>query len=67
MYNRVIALRRKHDILQAKIDHEQSRPLPDSVRLALLEKSRFRLRKEIEGCERILSANARLTVEGEAA
>ncbi|MDN2568247.1 DUF465 domain-containing protein [Aquibium sp. A9E412] len=46
------SLRTRHDIVQAKIDAEQSRPRPDSLRIMALKKIRLGFREQIEFLER---------------
>lgn len=54
MIARLNALRTRHGILQAKIDGENSRPRPDTIRVKILKKMRLKLRDQIARYERIL-------------
>lgn len=54
MLSRLNALRARHGILQTRIDQEERRPMPDSIRLTGLKKIRLRLREEISALERII-------------
>jgi hypothetical protein len=47
MSARIEALQAKRDILNAKIQHEASRPYPDSLRLHLLKRQRLRLKDKM--------------------
>ncbi|WP_099868004.1 YdcH family protein [Pararhizobium haloflavum] len=46
-------LRHRRQAVQARIEHEQSRPLPDSSRLQALKKLKLRFREQIEFIERL--------------
>lgn len=41
-------LRRKHETLSLKIEHEQRRPGSDDLAIAALKKEKLRLKEEIE-------------------
>lgn len=45
----VAALETKHAGLEARIDEEIHRPLPDDLTVASLKKAKLRLKDEIEG------------------
>lgn len=47
------ALRHRRQAVQARIEHEQSRPLPDSLRLQALKRLKLRFREQIEYIERL--------------
>jgi hypothetical protein len=49
----VKSLRNRRAILQSRIEEEQSRPVPDSIRLRILKKLRLRFRDQIEFIERM--------------
>ncbi|MCB1425096.1 MAG: DUF465 domain-containing protein [Zhengella sp.] len=51
MWNHLNALWSRHSILEAKIQQEQTRPMPDSLRIQALKKLRLRIRERIEGVE----------------
>lgn len=57
MWNHLNALWSRHSILEAKIQHEQTRPMPDSLRIQALKKLRLRIRERIEGIEARLKRN----------
>ena len=42
------ALETKHEGLEARIDEEHKRPLPDELALAALKKQKLRLKDELE-------------------
>jgi hypothetical protein len=46
------ALRARHSIVAAKIDEEQRRPQPDSIRVRALKKIRLHLKEQITLLER---------------
>jgi hypothetical protein len=43
----ISALQAKRDALKAKIQTELSRPLPDTIQLAMLKKQKLRLKEEL--------------------
>ncbi len=45
----VSALEAKHASLEAQIDEESHRPMPDAARLARLKKEKLRVKEEIAG------------------
>ena len=45
----VSTLRTKHSNIDRTLDHEQSRPAPDSVTIKKLKVEKLRLKEEIEG------------------
>jgi hypothetical protein len=45
----VSALEAKHASLEAQIDEESHRPMPDSARLARLKKEKLKVKEEISG------------------
>ena len=47
----VTALEEKHAGLEAKIDEESQRPLPDATTLARLKKEKLKLKEEIAGLD----------------
>ena len=54
MIQRLVALRAKHGILEAKIKREELRPRPDTLRLMALKRFRLRLRDKIYKLEQAL-------------
>ncbi|WP_041375405.1 YdcH family protein [Polymorphum gilvum] len=52
MHRKLVALRVRHAILDAKIGREERRPHPDSLRIMSLKKIRLRLKEEIVQLER---------------
>lgn len=47
------SLRHRRAVVQTRIEEEQTRPLPDSLRLLTLKKLRLRLREQIEFIQRL--------------
>ncbi len=45
----VSALEAKHASLEAQIEEESHRPMPDAARLARLKKEKLKVKEEIEG------------------
>tara|TARA_R110000824_G_scaffold43923_1_gene128174 strand:- start:356 stop:601 length:246 start_codon:yes stop_codon:yes gene_type:complete len=45
--NHMSALRQKHEALERKINEEEMRPLPDTVRIHSLKKEKLRLKEEL--------------------
>jgi hypothetical protein len=45
----VLALQAKHAELEARIDEESHRPMPDSGTLARLKKEKLRIKEEMAG------------------
>jgi|TARA_R110001606_G_scaffold125989_1_gene259681 hypothetical protein len=41
------ALRQKHEALERKINDEETRPLPDTIRIHSLKKEKLRLKEEL--------------------
>ncbi|ASK90057.1 YdcH family protein [Sphingorhabdus sp. SMR4y] len=41
------ALREKHEALERKINEEETRPLPDTIRIHNLKKEKLRLKEEL--------------------
>jgi len=41
------ALREKHEALERKINEEETRPLPDTIRIHSLKKQKLRLKQEL--------------------
>ncbi|WP_346426323.1 YdcH family protein [Sphingorhabdus sp. YGSMI21] len=41
------ALRKKHEALERKINEEETRPLPDTIRIHSLKKEKLRLKEEL--------------------
>jgi hypothetical protein len=58
MLNRLHSLRKKHEILNAKIDHEQNRRRPDMIKLQTMKKIRLRYKEEIAMLEARLLPHA---------
>ncbi|PHP67683.1 hypothetical protein CSC94_08280 [Zhengella mangrovi] len=58
MLNHLSALWSRHSILEAKIQHEEKRPLPDSLRIQALKKLRLKVRERIAAVEARLSGSA---------
>ncbi|MFN4009908.1 YdcH family protein [Pannonibacter sp.] len=52
MHRKLVALRVRHAILDAKIERESRRPHADSLRLTMLKKLRLRLKEEVLKLER---------------
>ncbi|NBN63259.1 DUF465 domain-containing protein [Microvirga tunisiensis] len=52
MHRKLVALRIRHAILDAKIEREARRPHADTLRLTALKKLRLRLKEEIARLER---------------
>lgn len=52
--NRILALRRKHARLNMDIMVEQQRPLPDSLKLSALKRSKLAVKDELEALETTL-------------
>jgi hypothetical protein len=52
------ALRARHGILQSKIDRENSRPRPDTIRMKIMKKMRLKLREQIYRYETTLAKSA---------
>ncbi len=46
--SRVLTLRSKHADLERTLDHEQSRPAPDTVAIKKLKFEKLRLKEEID-------------------
>ena len=57
MWNHLNAPWSRHSILEAKIQQEQTRPMPDNLRIQALKKLRLRIRERIEGIETRLKRN----------
>ncbi|MBY0421662.1 MAG: YdcH family protein [Parvularculaceae bacterium] len=53
---RLEALRARHQALEAKIEHEQQRPLPDFVLVTSLKRTRLAVKEEIVAIERMAAA-----------
>lgn len=47
------SLRNRHAVIDARIEREQARPAPDSLRLFGLKKLKLRFREQIEYIERL--------------
>lgn len=45
----ISALQAKHNALKAKIRTELSRPLPNTIELAMLKKQKLQLKEELRG------------------
>ena len=45
--NHVAALREKHEVLDQKINEEEARPFPDTIKLHDLKKKKLRLKEEL--------------------
>lgn len=45
--NHVAALREKHESLDRKINEEEARPFPDTIKLHELKKQKLRLKEEL--------------------
>jgi hypothetical protein len=45
--NHLSALREKHEALERKIEEEETRPLPDTIRIHNLKKEKLRLKEEL--------------------
>ncbi|WP_417619140.1 YdcH family protein [Parasphingorhabdus sp.] len=45
--NHMSALREKHEALERKINEEETRPLPDTIRIHSLKKEKLRLKEEL--------------------
>ncbi|GAB5486677.1 MAG: hypothetical protein Pars2KO_02470 [Parasphingorhabdus sp.] len=45
--NHVAALREKHEALDHKINEEEARPFPDTIKLHELKKQKLRLKDEL--------------------
>tara|TARA_R110002124_G_scaffold284204_1_gene461083 strand:- start:493 stop:837 length:345 start_codon:yes stop_codon:yes gene_type:complete len=45
--NHMSALRTKHEALDRKINEEETRPLPDTIRIHSLKKEKLRLKEEL--------------------
>jgi len=45
--NHMSALRKKHEALERKINEEETRPLPDTIRIHSLKKEKLRLKQEL--------------------
>lgn len=45
--NHVAALREKHEILDQKINDEEARPFPDTIKIHELKKQKLRLKDEL--------------------
>jgi len=45
--NHMSALRKKHEALERKINEEETRPLPDTIRIHSLKKEKLRLKEEL--------------------
>jgi|GEM_PF-141110 len=45
--NHLSALREKHQALERKIEEEETRPLPDTIRIHSLKKEKLRLKEEL--------------------
>jgi hypothetical protein len=45
--NHTSALRNKHEALDRKINDEETRPLPDTIRIHSLKKEKLRLKEEL--------------------
>lgn len=58
MYARLRSLQAKRAIVNAKIDHELSRPTPCNLRLQTLKRQRVRLKDAIYSIVRRLEARA---------
>ncbi|SUB02025.1 Protein of uncharacterised function (DUF465) [Pannonibacter phragmitetus] len=52
MHRKLVALRVRHAILDAKIEREARRPHTDAIRLTALKKLRLRLKEQITQVER---------------
>ncbi|MCY1705323.1 MULTISPECIES: YdcH family protein [Pannonibacter] len=52
MHRKLVTLRIRHAILDAKIERESRRPHTDTLRLTALKKLRLRLKEEITRLER---------------
>lgn len=51
MIARLKALRNRHGILESRIQREETRPYPDSIRIMSMKKIRLRLREDIQRAE----------------
>ena len=47
LQNHLSALREKHQALERKIAEEETRPLPDTIRIHSLKKEKLRLKEEL--------------------
>ncbi len=45
--NHVSALRGKHEALDRKINDEEARPIPDTIKIHSLKKEKLRLKEEL--------------------
>ncbi|WP_339826641.1 YdcH family protein [uncultured Parasphingorhabdus sp.] len=45
--NHMSALRNKHEALERQINEEETRPLPDTIRIHNLKKEKLRLKEEL--------------------
>lgn len=48
---RVAALKEKHQALEAKIEEEANRPLPDNVMIAGLKREKLRIKDELNNLQ----------------
>ena len=46
---RIEVLRTRHAALEAEIDEENQRPLPDDIRISELKREKLKLKEQIEG------------------
>lgn len=60
MQARLNALKTRHEILEAKIHGERSRPKPDDLRLTILKRMKLRIRDDIARIEHALLAETEL-------
>ncbi|MEQ8480942.1 MAG: YdcH family protein [Hoeflea sp.] len=51
MIARLKALRSRHSIIESRIQREEMRPSPDSLRIMSMKKIRLQLREEIQKAE----------------
>ncbi len=54
MISRLKALRNRHGIIQSRIQREEMRPQPCSIRIMSMKRIRLRLREEIHKVEDML-------------
>ena len=57
--NRLLAIRRRHRALDARVGREQRRPSPDASLLQKLKRERLRLKDELARMEGLLSTLSR--------
>jgi hypothetical protein len=58
MISRLKALRNRHGIIQSRIQREEMRPYPCSIRIMSMKRIRLQLREEIHKAEEMLMRSA---------